>query len=238
MTEDALPRIRIVASGASVLLCLTVVLGTASAQSATAGSAGKPLPLLQFVHPRSKAKPRPHHRLAAHIVKKKAMRQRVVKRILAKPHHVIADARHIPARAESPKNIWPAADTATPGGMAGIAPNQVPAVTTEPVVETDPNQIVPGGHSVQAALPNGLNQTDVASGEVEQAAKTMAAETAAPKPLVHAMVVKADAGSVSPPSPMSNTSWITHVLVALGGALTAGAVAWFLIRPAPGRTYG
>jgi len=34
---------------------------------------------------------------------------------------------------------------------------------------------------------------------------------------------------------MSTTSWILQVLAALGGAIAAGTVAWFLMRSAPPR---
>jgi hypothetical protein len=239
--EGPLPRIRIVAAGASVLLLLTVTLGSASAQSATADPAGKPLPLLQFAHAKSKAKLRRHRRLAANFAMKKTVRRRIVKRTFTKPHKNIADARPAPvsAPAASPENIWPAANSVAPGVMAGIAPDQAPAsVATEAVVETDPNQIIAGGHSVQAVLPNGLTQTDVAADGVKQAAQTTVANAAPPKPAVHAMVVNADADSASTASPIGSASWIAHVLAALGGALAAGAVAWFLIRPAPDHTYG
>lgn len=236
-----MPHIRIVAAGAFVLLFLAVMLDGAAAQSATTGAAGKPLPLLQFVHHKSPAKLRPHPKLAAKFATKKTVRRRIVKRTFASPHKAIVDARptQVPAAAAPPGNIWPTADTATPGDMTRLVPDQAPAAaTTEPVVDTDPNQIVTGGHSVQAALPNGLNQADGAADEIKEAAKTTTADPAAPQPVVHAMVVKADAGSVSPLSPIGSASWIAHVLAALGGALAAGAVAWFLIRPAPERTYG
>lgn len=234
-----MPGIRIAAAGASFLLFLTVALGSALAQSATAGAAGQPLPLLQFVHAKSKAKLRLHPKMAAKWAKtKKTVRRTVAKRTVAKRHEAIVDARpvQVPTPPATPGNIWPVPDTVAPNGTAEVAPDQAPTpVTTEPVVETDPNQIVAGGHSVQTALPNGINEADVADNAAKKGEKT----AATPKPMVHAMVVKADAAdSAMPTNPIDSASWIAHVLAALGGALTAGAVAWFLIRPAPGRTYG
>jgi hypothetical protein len=261
--EDVVPGIRIFTAGASFLLFLAVTLGPAAAQSTTAVPAGKPLPLLQFVHAKSKAKLPTHPSRAAKAARtkvkfartrktaRKTVRRRIAKRIFAKPHKDIADARptQAPTAATSPENVWPPADAAAPGGpaadttapnrMAGIAPNQAPAaVTTEQVTDTDPDQIMAGGHSVQTVLPNGLNHADLAAGDVKQAAKTTVANAVPPKPVFHAMVVKADADSVSSSSPIGSASWIAHVLAALGGALAAGVVAWFLISPAPGRTYG
>jgi hypothetical protein len=37
---------------------------------------------------------------------------------------------------------------------------------------------------------------------------------------------------------VGSTSWILQVMAALGGAVAAGSVAWFLIGAAPQRTYG
>ena len=47
--------------------------------------------------------------------------------------------------------------------------------------------------------------------------------------------------AVPPPqqgSDVGSTSWIMQVLAALGGAVAAGSVAWFLIGSTPQRTYG
>jgi hypothetical protein len=35
-----------------------------------------------------------------------------------------------------------------------------------------------------------------------------------------------------------SASWIAHVLLALGGALATGAIAWLLISPAASRSFG
>ena len=37
---------------------------------------------------------------------------------------------------------------------------------------------------------------------------------------------------------MGSASWIAQVLAALGGAVAAGTVAWFLIGGGPQRMYG
>jgi hypothetical protein len=39
------------------------------------------------------------------------------------------------------------------------------------------------------------------------------------------------------PNPVGSPTWIAHVLAALGGAIAAGGVAWFLINPLPARSY-
>jgi hypothetical protein len=244
--ENGMPRIRIATAGASILFFLAVTLGSAAAQSATTGSVGKPLPLLQFIRHKSERKLPPHSKLAATVIKKKkAFRERIAKRaVAAKPHRAIVDARPTPAPAPAAsgavaENLWPGANAAPPGAMPTLTPDQPPpSVTTEPTVDTDPNQIVTGSHSVEAALPNGLNRTAPPANPVQAAppadpVKTTAVASAAPVPVVHAMIVKAE-----PQSPIGSAAWLAQVLAALGGAIAAGAVAWFLIKPAPERTYG
>ncbi len=245
--ENGMPRIRIATAGASILFFLAVMLGSAAAQSAT-GPVGKPLPLLQFTEHRGKAKLAPHPKLAAVIAKRKKpflSRERIARHVVARPRRAIMEARRVPAPAAAaavpvasaamPQNIWPTADAAAaPAAMPTLTPDQSPpAVTTEPTVNTDPDQIVTGGHSVPAALPNERDQ----AAPPPAPAKTAAVASAAPAPVVHAMVVTAEPQNTGPESPIGSASWIAHVLAALGGAIAAGAAAWFLIRPASERSY-
>jgi hypothetical protein len=115
--------------------------------------------------------------------------------------------------------------------MAALAPSN--SVTTEQVVDTDPNAILNGGHAVPAALPKPVKSTASTPTPQPIAAtppvKTAAAAPAAPKQAARAMLFK--------PSVVGSASWIAKLLAALGGAIAAGAVAWFLIRPAPKRNY-
>jgi hypothetical protein len=56
--------------------------------------------------------------------------------------------------------------------------------------------------------------------------------------------VRADAGQTAQPASDQNAttvgsaSWTAQVLAALGGAIAAGLVAWFLLGTGPVRTYG
>lgn len=155
------------------------------------------------------------------------------------------------------QNIWPAPAAVSPGnvgqpgaspadsGMAAISPAPAPAgVTTEQVVDTSPNGILNGGHTVPAAMP--AAPTPAAGAPKPQPAaaklaapspsppvKVAAATPAAPKPAVHAMLFRPRT-----PTPVGSASWIAQLLAALGGAIAAGAVAWFLIRPTPERNFG
>ncbi len=238
-----MPRIRIGTTSASLLLFMAVTVGGASAQTATAGSPGKPLPLLQIVHQKSKAKLRSHPMMAVKFAKKTHRKRRIAKHILAKTRKAVVPAPRAPAPAATaalPENIWPAAGAATPGGMAALAPQPAPAsVSTEPVVDTDPDEIVTNGHIVQAASPDEVNPADLAADNPQKAAKAAVAHNpVAPAPVVHAMIVKPTTPAAQNPTPVGSASWIAHVLAALGGAIAAGAVAWFLIGPAPQRNYG
>jgi hypothetical protein len=201
--------------------------------------------------------------------KKKVFRERIAKHLAAKPHRAIADARPAPAAAPAPApapvsakvasnapaensaapqssapqnslptNSWPTASAATPDTTASPTPDQPPpSVTTEQTVNADPDEIVTGGPSVQAALPNGLDQAAPPAAPAKAPANVRAAAAATPPPAVHAMVVRVEPPDT--PSPFGSASWIEHVLAALGGAIAAGVVAWFLIiKPAPERTYG
>jgi hypothetical protein len=254
-----MPRIRIATAGASFLFFLAVTLGSAAAQYEATGPVGKPLPLLQFTQHKVKARLPPHPKLAVMAAKKKKVfRERIARHIAAKPHRAIVDAgpasaplaydatpenSAMPENSVVPENSWPTASAGPPDAMPTLAPDRPPpSVTTESTVNADPDQIVTGGHSVQAALPNGLDQAAPPAAPVKAQAKTQvkttATASAASAPAVHAMVVRAEPRNTSAPSPIGSASWIEHVLAALGGAITAGAVAWFLIKPAPERNYG
>ncbi|MGH6671961.1 MAG: hypothetical protein ACRECV_08310 [Xanthobacteraceae bacterium] len=245
-----MPHSRIVAASASFLLLLAAALTSAAAQSA----AGQPMPLLQFVHHRSlihhrhkvsSAKLRPHRRFAEKLRRKGPIKRRIAKRVFSKPHHAIAVARRAPVPIQTtasalPQNVWPTANLSTAATTATPPRGQAPgAVTMEAVVDTDPNQIVTGNHSVQAALPNGLANvtSSPVRSPIKKVATITAATPAAAKPAVHAMMVKA-VPSDAQSSGVGSASWIAHMLAALGGAIAAGAVAWFLIRPAPEKNYG
>lgn len=253
-------RSRIAAMSASFFLALGATLGSAEAQNP-----GAPLPLLQVDH--AKVAVHAHRKTRARIAKtepaRKAAHRHIArhdaKSVRAKTR--IADAgRDLPARAATHQttpqngsgNVWPSPTAAalgyaaTPmaspldgGHPAALAPAPSAAVTTKRVVDTDPNAILNGGHAVPAAMPTSAKpapsapQPKPAATNSSPQVKTAAAAPATPKPAIHALLVKP-----SPPSPVGSASWIAQMLAALGGAIAAGAVAWFLIRPAPQRNYG
>lgn len=252
-------RSLIAAMSASFLLTLGATLGSAEAQTA-----GAPLPLLQIDHARTAA--HAHRRAPARIAKTEPARKTAHRHIAKhsrKSIHAktrVADAgrdlpapptttRQAPPQSDS-RNVWPSPTTtalgyaATPGIIpadgghaAALPPAPSAAVKTELVVGTDPNGILNGGHAVPAAMPN--PPSPVASTPAPKPAttampvKTAIAAPAVQKPAPRAMLVRQNS-----PNAVGSASWIAQMLAALGGAIAAGAVAWFLIRPAPQRNYG
>ncbi len=256
---------RIAAMSASCLLALAAALGSADAQTA-----GAPLPLLQIDH--AKAGVHVRHAAPARIARTRSTAKaehRHIARHVAKAGHAktrVADAGHdLPSPPATPpqatpqndaQNAWPTAAAtgalgyaATPKApdspTAAFAPAGAPgSVTTEHVVDTDPNGILNGGHAVPAAMPAPVMPAAAAPRPPAVAAqpataipappvKVAAVPLAAPKTPLHAMLLRPSA-----PSAVGSASWIAQLLAALGGAIAAGAVAWFLIRPAPERHYG
>jgi hypothetical protein len=280
-------RIRIVNAGAFCLIVLALAPAGAAAQTATAGSTGQPLPLLQIARQKSGAKLHAHHHIAATRSRKREVARRVwrkrtlatarhhhhdrlAKHAVAARHHVmmrhdIVEAQRAPsppvaaatpAAAATPvsmsANAWPVANGGAAGEFNAFAPaappQSGPTIKTETVVDTDPNQLVPNGQAVQPVGPDLASPASALapqaaistpSPKVVPARKSVIAATTmpshpAPTPAVRAMVAKQSAG----PSPVGSTSWIMHILAALGGAVAAGVIAWFLMRPAPERRYG
>lgn len=141
-------------------------------------------------------------------------------------------------------------------GSAPLAPapaSSPGAVTTEQVVGTDPNGILNGSHTVPAAVPAG---TPAATPAPSTAVKVAAASAPLAKPAVmqpaapaSSAPVKVAAAAPKAPiramlfrlgtsGPVGSASWIAQLLAALGGAIAAGAIAWFLIRSRPEQNYG
>ena len=247
-----MPRVRIAAMSASFLLALAATLGGAEAQTA-----GAPLPLLQIDH--AKAAAHPHHTTAARVARAKSADKpahRHFAKHTAKGVHVktrVADARRdspAPPVTAQPQNVWPTpalgyAATPSPedGTTAALAPSAASgSVTTERVVGTNPNGILNGRHAVPAAMPVpvasavGAPKTPAAKSATTGPAplvKVASAAATVPQLPLHAMLFRPSA-----PGAVGSASWIAQLLAALSGAVAAGAVAWFLIRPAPERNYG
>jgi hypothetical protein len=214
--------IRIAAAGACILLLSGLTIVGAAAQTAASSTAtpGKPLQLLKIFQQSSKAKAKPHVKIVAKSSAKRAVRIAAGR----KTHTHIAAAQRQRLRAPEQvasappsENSWPAVNSAVPADVAFAPPALQPtAAPTEPA----PSQFVVAGQTVQLASPDNVNEIDLTA-EAEPKSDSM--------------------NAVPPPqqgSDVGSTSWIMQVLAALGGAVAAGSVAWFLIGSTPQRTYG
>jgi hypothetical protein len=142
----------------------------------------------------------------------------------------------------------PADNAATGNAPANAATAPLPAAAAVPAPD-DPNAVVVNGQTVQISAPDEVN--DLGRAASEQSAAEQSADTRAPQPSgdsdmqsamtrVASATVSDDAGQNANQNanPVGSASWIAQVMAALGGAVAAGAVAWFLIGSGPVRTYG
>lgn len=124
----------------------------------------------------------------------------------------------------------PVADNAPPNAAAGNFRNpDASRVQTVKITAPDPT-----------SLPNPANghgASDAAAANDSAAAVPAAAAT--PQTLAAAPVAEPNKDRTGQTTDaVGSASWIAQVLAALGGAVAAGAVAWFLIGGGPVRTYG
>jgi len=232
-----MPNIRFIAAGAVVLLVSGLAAGSAAAQTATGDTPGKPLQLLKIVEQPNKLRTKPHAHAKAAAVK-------VPKTHIARAGH---KRPRLPAQTmavAAPTNVSPAAGSVVPMNFAAAEP--APAPQLAPTSSTPfPSELVVGGQTVQVASPNAVNDIDLAASDKDAQGSAAAPSGAAGTVLAANATeptTKSDAissVSVPPPgSPVGSTSWLLQVFAALGGAVAAGSVAWFLIGSAPQRTYG
>jgi hypothetical protein len=157
-----------------------------------------------------------------------------------------------PTPAAPPATMWPAVNAAAPATVEMPVPPAAPQnVTTEQVVSDAPDDIAANGRVPPAAVPVQPNdppaETHAAAVETPAPAQSAPPETAAvaqnaapetaaapaqnaaAEPVVRAMVATPDPAESNAHSPIGSATWMMQVLAALGGAVAAGAVAWFLI---------
>jgi hypothetical protein len=253
---------RVATRGVMVCGCLFasgMFVGGAAAQ--TAEPVSGPMQLLQLIKPgKAEAKPRaklaakPHTRQAAKPVAKpvgkSSAETRIASRKKLRSHTIMAERKRHRlqsavqvAAMPASDNAWPAAPTAMSADAATLAP--VPQIVA-PVAGPTPNQIVVDGQTIQVASVDEANEIDLAANDASAAASdtslgaltasntamTEVTDPAAKSDSTSAAVAQAQSADVS------RTSWFLQVMAALGGAVAAGSVAWFLIGSAPARMYG
>ncbi|HXW41159.1 MAG TPA: hypothetical protein VEK75_08140 [Xanthobacteraceae bacterium] len=225
-------RIRIFAAAAALIL--TALLSHGAAAQTTVG---KPFALLAGLNPPHQIKA-VHARAAHKAHKKLAARKSPARPRLAAKHH--QELAVEPAQPQTPPAALPEATSPA----ADAAPDSAPPA--DAASNDDPTQVVVAGQTVQIAPPDRVNAIDLAADRADAgAAASPAADAAAPTIAADSADAAAPASVLAAPfhqaadtAPVGSASWIAQVLAALGGAVTAGVVAWFLIGAGPVRTYG
>jgi hypothetical protein len=245
VTEDVMQRIRMVSAALLAAIALAMA-ATASSQAATTDQAGQPMALLAGLSPPHTAKPTAAAKKASTNIKKSAVRKHAAKnaknatkhaKLKSKKHYRIAAADTAepappPSTPVPPAAVWPLADAAAPADSAPIEPPE-PA----PSDATTPSTVVVGGQTVQVAASEEVNQIDLAADdETATVAARFDGPDAAPAARTALAAPVHEDGSQNQ-SLVGSASWFAQVLAALGGAFTAGTVAWFLIGSGPMRTY-
>jgi hypothetical protein len=218
-----MPRIRIVSASVLKALAIVLAIGGASARAATSDLSEKPPTLLAGLKP-------PHQ--------SNAQSKASVHAANPGKRHIKIAAAHSPkpqARTDAaPPEAWPAPLAMVPADTAAASP----AETVPPDNAPAPGEVVVGGQTVQVAAPDQVNAIDLAGGdkleEVPAAAPLDRADVAPAAQSVLAAPMDSQASQTA----VGKASWIAQVMAALGGAVAAGAVAWFLIGSGPVRLYG
>jgi hypothetical protein len=244
-------RIGIVAAHAIVAVFLIMsgmAVGGAMAQTAANGAPGQPIQLLPIAQ-QGKAAAKP----AAKPVDKSSVKSRVALRRKTKAHVSVAAARARHHAAPQVADADPASRSAAPTAPAAAAPADDPAIAAAASrPEAGPPEPIPAGapiaanHATQVIAPRAGKESDLVAPDagvaLNAAASPTAVAAAAPSMREVADVTpksdSADVAGAPRQSEVGSVSWILQVLAALGGAVTAGAVAWFLIGRSPQQTYG
>jgi hypothetical protein len=237
--------------------------GGAAAQSAE--PVGGPLQLLKLMHPgKSEARPHVKlakpatAKSATERSAKSATKTRMASRKKPRSYFAVAERKRRqvesalqaaappppPASDNTSNNSWPAAPTAMTADAATLAPVQQMPAAPQIVAPTagTPSQLVIDGQTVQVASADEVNEIDLAAsdaGVANAASRGPKLASNTPPSAVPESAAQSEPTSVAlveaQMPEISTTSWILQVLAALGGAIAAGTVAWFLMRSAPPR---
>jgi len=212
-----MPALRI-ATAFAALLVLTA--GSTTAQPT--GTTSKPISILKILAPSDNAKIKPRgHRLGMATWRTHAVAAH------QKTRHLLAVA---PA-AEAQADIWADPEATRATQVASDEPEQQGAAAAE----SAPSALLVGGRAVRVVSPDDANEIDLAADAPEVAAsKGPRSDIAAAQP------PEAETGAVvqaREPSAAGTSAWVAQLLAAIGGAMAAASVAWFLIGSAPQRTY-
>jgi hypothetical protein len=242
--------------------------GDAAAQTAAAEPAGQPMQLLQLLRfgrtdadPRAQMAARPvarssarskNHRTLAHMAR--TYRTHLALRRKTRPI-MSAEQQQQPQQLEAPLQPGPQVAEAS---VADNAPSGPTAMTVDaatltpapqivaPVAASAPSELVVDGQTIRVASAAEANEIDLAANDASVAASDASlVTTTARDPAMTEMTepaAKSDSTgatvSQAQSAEIGSTSWFLQAMAALGGAVAAGSVAWFLIGSAPQRMYG
>jgi hypothetical protein len=220
---------------ACLFVCVLVA-DQAVAQTAGTQPVGKPIELLQFMHPASK----PHANSVA--------KNRSKSHLAAKDPASTKRASHESRSNEAPRaTAMVVSNAAARGPSAPTSETAKPPVTQAIAVPTlrpglaTSSKIAIDHQTALVVSPDDVNEIDLAASEqgapasdvllaAATAVKETNTETAAPAD-------RADSGaaivSQTPSVNVGGASWLLQVMAALGIAVVTGVVAWFLVGTAP-----
>ena len=220
-----MPALRIATAGMALVLLSA---GSTVAQP-TAPATGKPISLLKILTFPDKTKIKPHgHRLGVLAAKthSAAVHQR--------PRHWAVLATNATTRPD----VWPAAEPIAAARVVAADTEQQGAATT---AESAPNELVVGGRAILVVSPDDANEIDLAADTPDvPASKGPRSDFAEGAPAAEpsaVTVATAAAAPVRDAAPVGTSAWVAQLLAAIGGAMAAASVAWFLIGSAPQRRY-
>jgi hypothetical protein len=226
--------LRIIAASAALLIGIGAAAAETGAESAPGGVPGKPISLTPPAQSATATTKKPPHIKSAAKVVKKTEKPAHRKFAAARPVHV---AVHDTAASASP-GAWPAVSSMPAADAApGTAPAMEPAAPASafpanPPTDAQLREMVINGQTVGISPADDVNELDLAAAKTADASAAAKAGANSPTQTVAAASASDDG------SPMSDRSWYMETFAALGGALAAGAIAWFLIGSAPHRMYG
>lgn len=245
-------------AAAVTALALACPAGGAWAQTAASHQVGKPPAVLAGLKPPHEFKHR-ETRHAAHAKiahGKTAARTRRGRLAAERARHVAAkkiakyddDHRERPITASAfaeepqtastltPTSDWPAVHTAPLADNATAPAAETPSSSLDP----SPSDTAVKVQTLRIKSPDQVNALDATAQPDAPPGTPVAApsESAAAAPTIAPQsALAAPAQEQTSKTPVGSGSWAAQVLAALGGAIAAGAVAWFLIGSGPLRTY-
>ena len=251
-------RFRIVSAGAVAAMAVALALGGVRAQTAPAQQVGKPA-LLVGLRPPHEGRHSVHAKTAHAAMGKTAAkktrhartaaehRRHISARNIAKKEHqyreraIAASAFAEEPSAQTAPNLALIRDTPAVDTVSRTASAAATAPATAPSnVDPRPDAMVVSGQSEQTESADQVNTLDLAvqRGALPATPPNDPAAVAPASTTQTALAAPVQAQEGQNAATVGSASWIAQVLAALGGAIAAGAVAWFLIGSGPVRTYG